>query len=53
MNPNLKFGQFHPGLAEGTPYGIIETTKLADGYFFDVVSLLTESAAWTAEDHRK
>lgn len=46
MNPHLRFAQKVPGLADGTPGGIIDTTSLV--FLADAASRLAFNADWTA-----
>ncbi|WP_417187367.1 alginate lyase family protein [Bacteroides sp.] len=47
MNPNLKYGQFIPGICEGRGIGIIETAGLVS--MLEGVALLSESKEWSGE----
>lgn len=47
MNPNLKYGQFVPGVNEGRPAGIIETVGLRS--LLEGVALFSDSEIWTDE----
>jgi hypothetical protein len=50
MNPNLKYGQFVPGVNTGRGIGLIETRGFTR--VIDAVGLLAASKAWRAEDER-
>jgi len=57
MNPNLNYGQQHPGLNNGSQEGIIDFRLLADpdsieyiGGLLNGIALLQGSSAWTAVD---
>ena len=45
MNPNMKFAQFVPGVAEGRCYGIIDISPMPR--LFDLLELLPFSSFWT------
>lgn len=49
MNPNLRYGQFVPGLNDGRCYGIIETAGLVD--LISGVTLLSNSSKWNKKKH--
>jgi hypothetical protein len=49
MNPNLDYGQGIPGINTGRGIGIIETIALIG--IADAATLLSNSSAWTKEDH--
>lgn len=50
MNPNLKYGQFVPGICEGRPAGIIETTGLTA--IIEGIALLSNSPKWSDNTHK-
>jgi hypothetical protein len=50
MNPHLNYAQGVPGIADGRPYGIIDTVRLVG--IIEAAGLLETSRAWTPEDHR-
>jgi hypothetical protein len=50
MNPNLRFGQYIPGLNEGRGEGILEMRDLT--FVCDGVALIADSPAWTETDNR-
>ena len=50
MNPNLRFGQHIPGVAEGRGYGLIETRRLVD--IGEATALLADSSAWRSRDRQ-
>jgi alginate lyase len=51
MNPHLKYAQAVPGRNTGRGAGIIETHEFAE--LVDFVSLLKNSQAWPAPEHRQ
>jgi hypothetical protein len=50
MNPNLRFGQAIPGIAEGRGIGLIDTRELAG--MVDAMGMLRGSSSWTDADQR-
>ena len=51
MNPHLNYGEAIPGSVEGSCSGIIRTRHLT--MVVDSAILLTDSSAWSAEDHKR
>lgn len=49
MNPNVKFGQGVPGVADGRRSGIIDTRTLAER-LLDAIAILSTSSQWTTAD---
>lgn len=47
MNPHLRFAQMTPGMAEGTPTGIIDTTSFV--FLADAASRLSFNTDWTPQ----
>jgi hypothetical protein len=48
MNPHLRYAQFVPGLADGRPIGIIDTTSLV--FLLDVAQRLPFNEDWMEQD---
>ena len=49
MNPHLNYGQGVPGITDGRPYGLIETSAFVG--MLDGVRLLESSNLWTNDDN--
>lgn len=47
MNPNIKFGQFVPGVASGRCFGIIDVKEVY--WLFELVELMPFENGWTKE----
>jgi hypothetical protein len=50
MNPNLRFGQYVPGLNEGRGEGILEMRGLT--FVCDSLALIADSPSWTDADNQ-
>lgn len=48
MNPNFEFAELVPGVAKGTPSGVIHGINIIDA--FDSYLIIKDSAAWNSKD---
>ncbi|USN98679.1 MAG: alginate lyase family protein [Phycisphaeraceae bacterium] len=51
MNPNMRYSQFIPGVADGRHVGIVDTNRLR--WVPDALLMLSESPAWTTKDEQE